>query len=369
MSKQHRLGIFKRMTFTQGNLLDARVEAVVNTVNTVGVMGKGIALMFREKYPENFKAYAAACKAGEVQVGKMFVTPGVELGGPRWIINFPTKKEWRHPTKLEWVRDGLVALKGVIREKQIKSIAIPPLGCGNGGLDWAVVRPLIEQALGDLNDVEVIVYEPTPKYQNVAKKQGVEKLTPARALIAEMIRRYWVLGIECTLLEAQKLAWFLERTIKRMGLNDPLDLRFEANRYGPYANRLTHLLNGLDGSYLHCDKRIADADAFDTIWFDDKKREKLELYLKSPDAKEYLPALEETDKLIDGFQSPLGMEALATVDWLIAREGAEPTLPGIRRGIRNWPAGAAHAQRKERLFSDRLLELALDRLRSVGEVE
>jgi O-acetyl-ADP-ribose deacetylase (regulator of RNase III) len=356
------------MRFTEGNLLEARVDALVNTVNTVGVMGKGIALMFKERFPENYKAYEAACKAGRIRVGEMFVTGGVELGGPRWIINFPTKKDWRHPTKLDWVRDGLWALKSVIREKEIKSIALPPLGCGNGGLDWAVVRPLIETALGDLRDVDVIVYEPTSKYQNVAKKQGIEKLTPARALIAEMIRRYWVLGIECTLLEAQKLAWFLERTIKRMGLKDPLDLRFEANRYGPYANRLTHLLNGLDGSYLHCDKRIGEADAFDTIWFEDSKREKLDLYLKSREARAYVPALEATDKLIDGFQSPLGMEALATVDWLIVREGAEPSLAGIRSGIRNWPAGEIHAQRKERLFSDRLLELALGRLREVGGV-
>ncbi len=354
------------MNFTQGNLLDARVDAVVNTVNTVGVMGKGIALMFKEKYPENFAAYALACEANEVQVGKMFVTAGVELGGPRWIINFPTKKHWRQPTKLEWVQDGLVDLKAVIREKQIKSIAIPPLGCGNGGLDWAVVRPIIEQALGDLPGVDIIVYEPTAKYQNVAKKQGVEKLTPARALIAEMIRRYWVLGIECTLLEAQKLAWFLERNIRRLGLKDPLDLRFAADRYGPFANRLTHLLNGLDGSYLHCDKRLADASAFDTIWFEDKKRDLLELYLNGPEARDYQPALEATDDLIDGFQSPLGMEALATVDWLISREHAEPTLEGVRKGIRNWPAGELHAKRKERLFDDRLLELALERLKQLS---
>jgi O-acetyl-ADP-ribose deacetylase (regulator of RNase III) len=357
------------MNFTQGNLLDARVEAVVNTVNTVGVMGKGIALMFREQYPENFRAYEAACKAGEVQVGKMFVTAGVELDGPRWIINFPTKKHWRQPTKLEWVRSGLVTLKEVIREKHIKSIAIPPLGCGNGGLDWAAVRPVIEAALGDLRDVEVIVYEPTAKYQNVAKKRGVEELTPARALIAEAVRRYWVLGIECTLLETQKLAWFLERSIQRLGLADPLDLRFSADRYGPYAQRLTHLLNGLDGSYLHCDKRLADAGPFDTIWFEESQREKLDLYLKSQAAREYLPALEASDTLIDGFQSPLGMEALATVDWLIAREGAEPTLPGIRQGIRQWPAGSLHAQRKERLFNDRLLELALERLQSLRGVK
>jgi O-acetyl-ADP-ribose deacetylase (regulator of RNase III) len=356
------------MRFTQGNLLDARVDAMVNTVNTVGVMGKGIALMFKERFPENYKAYAAACKAEAVRVGEMFVTASVELEGPRWIINFPTKQQWYQPTRLEWVRSGLVALKTVIREKQIKSIALPPLGCGNGGLDWAVVRPIIESALAELQDVEVVVYEPTAKYQNVAKKQGVEKLTPARALIAEMIRRYWVLGMECTILEAQKLAWFLERSIKRLGLEDPMDLRFEANRYGPYANRLDHLLNGLDGSYLHCDKRISDADPFDTIWFEDSKREKLDLYLKTTEAKIYLPAIEVTDELIDGFQSPLGMEALATVDWLISREKAEPTLPGIRQGIRNWPAGEDHAQRKERLFNDRLLELALERLLKVNAV-
>src|SRR5688572_6015506 len=117
--------------FTQGNLLDARVDAVVNTVNTVGVMGKGIALMFKERFPENFKAYETACNAGEVVIGRMFVSPGVELDGPRWIINFPTKKHWRHPTKIDWIRSGLESLKHVIREKNIKSIAIPPLGCGN----------------------------------------------------------------------------------------------------------------------------------------------------------------------------------------------------------------------------------------------
>jgi len=357
------------MRFTQGNLLDAKVEAVVNTVNTVGVMGKGIALMFKERFEENFEAYVKACNSGEVRVGHMFVTSGAELDGPRWIINFPTKKHWRQPTKIEWVRDGLIDLRATILERNIRSIALPPLGCGNGGLDWADVRPIVEETLGDLAGVEVVVYEPTAKYQNVAKRQGVEKLTPARALVAEMVRRYWVLGIECTLLEAQKLAWFLERTIKRHGLDDPLDLQFEANRYGPYAHRLTHLLNGLDGSYLHCDKRLADAEPFDTIWFEESKRETIELYLRSADAREYMPALEATDALIDGFQSPLGMEALATVDWLITREGIEPTIADIRRGLEKWPAGENAAKRKLRLFDDTLLTLSIERLRSAGAVE
>lgn len=354
------------MHFTQGNLLDARVDAVVNTVNTVGVMGKGIALMFKERFPENFKAYEAACKAGEVQVGRMFVQAGVELNGPRWIINFPTKKHWRQPTQIEWVEAGLNALRDVIREKKIRSIALPPLGCGNGGLDWNDVRPRIERALGELKEVEVVVYEPTAKYQNVAKKKGVETLTPARALIAEMVRRYGVLGIECTLIETQKIAWCLERTIARLRLPDVLDLRFEANRYGPYAQRLMHLLDGLDGSYLHCDKRLADADPFDTIWFEETKREKVELYLKSPEARAYLPALEATDALIDGFQSPLGIEVLATVDWLIDREGAEATVPGIRAALGRWPAGEDAASRKLKVFTDRLIFLALERLSTLA---
>ena len=355
--------------FTTGNLLDADVEAVVNTVNTVGVMGKGIALMFKERFRNNYKAYVAACKAGEVQIGKMFVSPAEELDGPRWVINFPTKRDWRHPTKIEWVEEGLVALTETIQEKHIRSIAIPPLGCGNGGLDWRDVRPLIETALRELENVEIIVFEPTAKYQNVAKKRGIEKLTPARALIAELVRRYGVLWMECTLLEAQKMAWFLERTITRMGLNDPLDLRFDADLYGPYADRLRHLLDGLDGSYLHSDKRLSDAGPFDTIWFEEAKQERLSLYLRSGEAKEYLPALEATDELIDGFQSPLAMEALATVDWLIARGGAKPTLESLREGIQNWPAGKEAARRKQGAFSDRLLELALERLQSLGKME
>lgn len=147
--------------FTQGNLLEAPAEALINTVNEVGVMGKGLALMFREAFPENMRAYAAACQAGEVRVGRMFVTRNNTLVGPRWIINFPTKKHWRNPSKLEWVQEGLTDLVRVIRENQIRSIAVPPLGCGNGGLDWSRVRIEIEAALSKLDDVEVIVFEPT----------------------------------------------------------------------------------------------------------------------------------------------------------------------------------------------------------------
>lgn len=151
------------MHFTQGNLLEANVDALVNAVNTVGVMGKGIALMFKERFPKNYREYVAASQAGEIQIGRMFVSATDEPSNPKWIVNFPTKKHWRHPTKIEWVREGLVALHQVIRDKHIKSIAIPALGCGNGGLNWADVRPLIEEYLSDLADTEIIVYEPTQK--------------------------------------------------------------------------------------------------------------------------------------------------------------------------------------------------------------
>ena len=147
--------------YTTGNLLDAQTEALVNTVNEIGVMGKGIALMFREAFPDNTAAYEAACKRGEVRVGRMFVTENHALTGPRWIINFPTKKNWRHPSKLEWVQDGLQDLLRVIKENKIESVALPPLGCGNGGLEWNHVRPAIESALSSLKGVDAIVFEPT----------------------------------------------------------------------------------------------------------------------------------------------------------------------------------------------------------------
>jgi O-acetyl-ADP-ribose deacetylase (regulator of RNase III) len=350
--------------FLQGNLLDAPVEAVVNTVNTVGVMGKGIALMFKEAFPENFRAYDAACKRKQVKVGRMFVTQDAAFDGPRWIINFPTKQHWRQPSKLEWVVQGLEDLRRVVGEKGIRSIALPPLGCGNGGLDWNDVRPEIERALGQLQGVDVLVFEPTPKYQNVAKRTGVMKLTPARALISEMVRRYWVLGIDCTYLEVQKVAWFLERSIHELRAQDPLDLGFVADKYGPYSERLRHLLNALDGSYLHCDKRLSDAGPSDTIWFDEERRPLLDLYLKQEEARFLQPILDRTAERIDGFESPLGLELLATVDWLIEREGCNRTVSAIRDGLAHWSAGPSAAERKLRLFDDRLIGLALARLAS-----
>ncbi len=351
--------------YTQGNLLEADVDALVNTVNTVGVMGKGIALMFKERFPENMQAYARACKAGEVVTGKMFVTQTSELMGPRWIVNFPTKQHWRAKSRMEWVEEGLKDLRCFIETNAVKSIAIPPLGAGNGGLAWQDVKPKIEQALSDVTNVDIWVYEPTAKYQNVAKKTGVDKLTPARAMIAELIRRYWILGMECSLLEIQKLAWFLQRVVDAKGIKNELKLSFEAHNYGPYANNLDHLLNALDGSYLKSDKRIPDSDPLDVIAFNDDKKNRVEAYLNS-EGKDYLPALEKAYEMISGFESPFGMELLSTVDWLLVKGDCEPDVESIKQGIANWPAGKQWAERKQTLFNDKSIQIAIDRLSGIA---
>jgi O-acetyl-ADP-ribose deacetylase (regulator of RNase III) len=348
--------------FTQGNLLESDAEALVNTVNTVGVMGKGVALMFKEAFPENFKRYEAACAAKMLHVGKMFVTERRDLYGPKWIINFPTKAHWRYPSKMEWIAKGLDDLRDVIISRSIKSVALPPLGAGNGGLEWDNVRSLMLDKLTPLENVTVTIYEPIRKYQNVAKRSGVEKLTPARALIAELVRRYSILGIECSLLEIQKLGYFLERFVSAHQL-DPMRFEFEANKYGPYSDKLKHLLNALDGSYLHCEKRLADAGPFEPIYFNDSKKDVVAAYLTTANAKPYRVALESTSRLIDGFESPLGMELLGTVDWLLSRENVRPDVRHIRDNLKTWPGGSEAAERKLRLFDDRIVAIALEALR------
>lgn len=347
--------------YTEGNLLESGTEALVNTVNTVGVSGKGIALMFKDAFPDNFRTYQAACKAGHMQPGDLLITERHEMIGPRWIVNFATKKHWRHPSRIEWIERGLAILAQEIPARGIRSIAIPPLGAGNGGLDWLRVRPLIARALSAV-ECAITVYEPTPIYQNVVKRHGVEKLTPARALIAELIRRYEVLGFECSMVEAQKLAWFLSRALVDLKLPNPIADDFEAHRYGPYSDNVRHLLDSLDGSYLECERRVADAGAFEPIRFRHHRRDDVAVYLTSPEVKPLLPALDLASDIIDGFQSPHGMELLATVDWLHRRQGAAMTVDSVVAGIKTWPGPQGAAARKAHAFRTDHLQLAIDRL-------
>ena len=144
--------------YKQGNLLEEETEALVNTVNCVGVMGKGLALQFKGAFPENFQNYKQACEAQKVQPGKMFIT-STDKTFPRYIINFPTKRHWRGKSRIEDIEAGLKALVVEVERLNIKSIAIPPLGCGHGGLSWTVVKPLIIAAFAELPDVKVVIFE------------------------------------------------------------------------------------------------------------------------------------------------------------------------------------------------------------------
>jgi O-acetyl-ADP-ribose deacetylase (regulator of RNase III) len=230
----------------QGNLLEDEAEALVNTVNCVGVMGKGIALQFKQAYPEMFSEYEKACRRKEVQPGKMHVVCTKSLLNPKYIINFPTKRHWKNKSRMEDIELGLADLIKVIKELNIKSIALPPLGCGNGGLRWDEVRPKIEAAFEHLKEVEVHLYEPagSPNPDQIKIRTKPPKMTRSRALLLMLMNDYSIPGYKLSLLEVQKLAYFLQV------VGEPMRLRFEKGKYGPYADNLNHVLLRLDGHFI-----------------------------------------------------------------------------------------------------------------------
>lgn len=339
--------------YKQGDLLTCNTEAIVNTVNCVGVMGRGIALQFKKQYPENYKHYEAACKRGDVVPGKMLVYETHRLMNPRLIINFPTKRHWRGASRIEDIENGLADLIGVIQQYNIKSIAIPPLGSGLGGLEWHEVKPRIESALAQLNDVEVIVFEPTgaPPAEVMARNRAVPNMTAGRAALVSLTKRYLdgLLDPFVTLLEIHKLVYFLQES------GEQLKLEYVKHHYGPYATNLSHVLNHIEGHMLSGyadggdkpDKQIRIVPGADT------------------DAAAYLEHRLETNarinrvtELIDGFETPFGMELLATVHWVAKNEGAITRDTIINRTY-EW---GAH----KRKFSPRQIEIALERLSCNG---
>lgn len=158
----------------QGDLLQSDTEALVNTVNCVGVMGRGVALQFKKAFPENYKYYENACQQGQMRIGQVLVFKMQHKNPPQYIINFPTKRHWRNKSRIEDLKKGLISLKFEIIRYKIKSIAIPPLGCGLGGLEWTNVKPLILDTLSGLDDVEIILYEPYNK--DIKIPVSVEKI-------------------------------------------------------------------------------------------------------------------------------------------------------------------------------------------------
>jgi O-acetyl-ADP-ribose deacetylase (regulator of RNase III) len=301
--------------YRTGNILDEDADALVNTVNCVGFMGRGIALEFKKAWPDNFKAYAAACRRQEVQPGRMFVFETGRLTRPRYIINFPTKRHWRGKSRIEDIEAGLLALVQEIRVRHIHSVALPPLGSGLGGLEWTEVKSRIERALAQLSDVRVIVFEPAEKVPlpRSVRRGKVPRITPGRAALIGLMERYLggLLDPFVSLLELHKLMYFMQES------GEPVRLRFAKGPYGPYAENLRHVLHVLEGYFTtgygpggdQPDKVIelvpgAVQDAQRVLAERTETRERFE----------------RVGRLVEGFESPHGLELLATVHWIATRE-------------------------------------------------
>lgn len=345
------------ITHGTGNLLLADVDALVNTVNTVGVMGKGIALQFKRAYPENFKDYKASCDRGDVMVGRMHVHEIEQVGGPRFVINFPTKRHWRAPSRVEDIASGLVALRDEIVERGIKSIAVPPLGCGNGGLPWHKVKPMIRQTLGTIPGVEVRVFEPsTPNASSMPNATQAPAMTWERAAFIAALDRYIRSGISrglafeprVSLLEAHKVAYLLQK------LHLALGLHFEKGIYGPYSQPLDRAVSAMEGHFV---TGFGDGTggAQATLELNKDSVNEAEQFLKQ------YPEFEKTaarfESLTSGFEDAFGMELLSTVLFAAEELVTPPPCPeSVMACIRAWN------HRKERLFTEAHVQTAWQRL-------
>lgn len=343
--------------YVKGDILTARTEAIVNTVNTVGVMGKGVALRFKEAYPSNFKAYAQAVKEKQVETGRMFVFPAGGVNGIQYIINFPTKEQWFQPSKYEWISEGLKDLVRVIQEKGITSIALPPLGCGNGKLKWEKVRPMIEDSLGSIPNLRVVLFEPDQKIQTIIDAEAVGKdvaLTPARAMLLQLLFMYEANGEESCLFAAQKLLYFLQRFGEKQ-----LKLTFKNHHYGPYSNQVDHLVYHLQGTWV---KGFAEKEAkpFDRIPLRYERFEELEKYVKALSAEE-TNRLSQLTEFLSGFESPLALEILATTDRVL-QDSPTQNPEQVLEKIGQW------SERKKGLIKERHVAVAMERLRGYAEV-
>lgn len=340
--------------FKQGDILRADTEALVNTVNCVGVMGRGIALQFKKAFPNHyFKEYKTACDNKELQPGKMLVHNLNRLYDPRYVIDFPTKRHWKGKSRMEDIEAGLQALVQEIRNRKIHSIAIPPLGCGLGGLRWDDVRAKIEEALQELPDVKVFLYEPkgTPPAKNMVRAQKNPRLTVGRAALLVLMRRYLAAVMDpfVTLLEIHKLMYFMQES------GEELNLQYQKGPYGPYAKNLRHVLNLMEGYFI---SGYGDAE-------DNPSRQinlipdvlpRAETFLENhPDTRNHFQKVVE---LISGFETPFGMELLATVHWVANHEGAATADQAVKETY-DWNS-------RKRMFHEKHIRLAWNILEQKG---
>lgn len=340
--------------YKHGDILREDAEALVNTVNCMGVMGRGIALQFKNAFPENFKAYIKACKANEVQPGKMFVFETGQLTNPRYIINFPTKRHWRGKSRMEDIEAGLKALVETIHKYNIRAIAVPPLGSGLGGLDWSVVKPRIEAVLRSLSNVHIFIYEPNGALEKIVHNRNVPEMTPGRAALVGLVNHYLsgLLDPFVTLLEVHKLMYFMQEA------GEPLRLKYRKATYGPYAENLRHVLNTIEG-HMICG--YADGG--------DMPEKQLKLVPGAiEDAARFLEEYPDTRsrfnrvaELVEGFESPFGLELLSTAHWVMMQDSAY-SVEDVIRCTYEW-------NDRKRQFTPRQIGLAVDVLSKKGWVK
>jgi O-acetyl-ADP-ribose deacetylase (regulator of RNase III)/uncharacterized protein YwgA len=339
--------------FKTGNILNEDVEALVNTVNCVGIMGRGIALQFKDVFPNNFEAYLAACKKKEVQPGRMFLFETERLTNPHYIINFPTKRHWKGKSRIEDIESGLNALIDTIKTQKIHSIAIPPLGSGLGGLDWNVVKPLIVNALENIRNCKVVLYEPGggPRDSKDNKSREVPKMTAGRAALVGLINRYLkgLLDPFITLLEVHKLLYFLQTA------GEPLRLKYTKAPYGPYAENLRHVLKAVEGHLVSGYADGGDAPDKQLQLVPGALEDALSFLEKDGQTKE---RLDKVSDLVEGFETPFGLELLSTVHWIVTHEKANDIQDVVRKTY-------AWNERKKQ-FSPRQIEVAANVLSTKG---
>jgi O-acetyl-ADP-ribose deacetylase (regulator of RNase III) len=335
--------------YKEGNLLESDAQALVNTVNTVGVMGKGIALQFKNQFPENYKAYRNACKAGQISIGKLFTYKELSVDGPKLIINFPTKTDWRKPAEYAYVEAGLSALVQLINDQKIASVALPPLGAGNGGLEWLRVKELIERYLSDSSCL-IHVYQPNYSVQEVLKAERV-KLTPARAMLLSVLFEVVRNGEFVSEFAAEKIVYFL----KRFGATEFDRLVFQPNFYGPYSGQVRHVLYQLNGSYLSGYSAM-DKKPFDALNIVRDAEADVDAFLKRPEYKTNWDIVERTKNFLSSFYSPFALELLSSVDYLINTHHIN-TTDEVSRYLEEW------SDRKKTLFANpQFVSLAVSKI-------
>jgi O-acetyl-ADP-ribose deacetylase (regulator of RNase III) len=325
--------------YQTGDILKSDAEALVNTVNTMGVMGKGIALQMKEAFPANFKEYQTICKSGQLQPGTLLCVWDTNLiYGRKLVINFPTKTNWRLPSQLIYVEKGLIALRAILLERQVSSVALPPLGCGNGGLDWSIVKPLMVKYLHDL-DIDIIIFEPSAEIKAILQKEESGKkahLTNARAMLLYALFAFEGAGEYSTLFAANKIAYFLQRH----GQN--LRLEFTQNFYGPYSPNVQKVLYALNGVYL---KGIEQGTAkpFEPLILDYSKFSEVNQYIETQLSATEKHRLQKLLTFLSSYTSELPLEVLSTVDFILLQQ-PDLSLDALRPEIRKW------SKRKAEIF-------------------